>query len=73
MSQVYEEGRSRGWPGIGQEVVGICHDLGIPDVNQELISKKEVKQSVYILIYEHHHNNMVETLKDKSVECQNSF
>ena len=48
MSQVYDEGRSRGWPGIGQEVVGICHDLGILDVNQELVSKKEVKQAVLV-------------------------
>ena len=25
--QVYEEGRSRGWPGLGQEVSAICKEL----------------------------------------------
>ena len=36
--EVYEEGKRMGWPGLGQEVSLICDVLGIPDVNDVLVS-----------------------------------
>ena len=59
--QVYEEGRTRGWPGLGEEVTGICHALGIPDANELIITKQEVKRA----IVQHHYNDMVESVKEK--------
>ena len=60
--QVYEEGRSRGWPGLGQEVSAICKELGIADVNEQMVSKCDVKKA----IFENHYNEMVEKVKKQT-------
>ena len=59
--QIYEEGKINGWPGLGQEVTEICNTIGIPDVNSQIVTKKEVKTA----IFEHHYKDMVETVKTK--------
>ena len=48
--QIYEEGKSRCWPGLGKEVSQICSEIGIPDVNDVLVTKADVKQAKW----EHH-------------------
>ena len=53
---IYEEGKSRGWPGLGQEVTDICQQLNIPDVNENSVPKSVVKES----IFNHHHAEMKE-------------
>ena len=40
----------------------ICNVLGVPDVNNEEISKSEVREA----IFENHYNNMMEIVKTKS-------
>jgi hypothetical protein len=53
---IYEEGKSRGWPGLGQEVTDICQKLNIPDVNDNLVPKSVVKEA----IFEHHYSDIKE-------------
>ena len=60
--QVYEEGRSRVWPGLGQEVSEICRELGIPDVTEQIVSKCEIKTA----IFENHYIDMVEKVKKQT-------
>jgi hypothetical protein len=60
--QVYEEGKHMGWPGLGQEVSDICAELGIPDVNNMMVSKHEVKNA----IFDHHYNDMVNIVNTKT-------
>ena len=38
-----------------------CSALGIPDANEVMITKQEVKRA----IFEHHYNDMVENVKEK--------
>ena len=57
--QVYEEGRARGWPGLGEEVAGICKEIGIPDINGEFLSKTEIKNA----IFDHHYKEMLENIE----------
>ena len=45
--QVYEESRTRGWPGLGEEVTDICKEIGIPDVNREVVSKSVIKEAIW--------------------------
>ena len=44
--QVYEESRSRGWPGLGEEVTNICKEIGIPDVNYEVVNKSVITEAI---------------------------
>ena len=57
--QVYEEGRAKGWPGLGKEVTEICRQLGIPDVNSCCITKDAVKKA----IYDHHYMDLKKELE----------
>ena len=52
--QIYEEGKSRGWPGLGQEVTDICSILNIPDVNSTFVSKSVIQEA----IFNHHYAEM---------------
>ena len=45
--KIYEEGKLRKWPGLGQEVKEICEILNIPDVNKEHVPKTVVKEAVF--------------------------
>ena len=52
--QIYEEGKSKGWPGLGQEVTDICSTLNIPDVNNTFVSKPVIKEA----LVNHHYTEM---------------
>ena len=54
--QIYLEGESNNWPGLGQEVREICQILDIPDANKEFITKSEIKNAVF----NHHYKEMKE-------------
>jgi hypothetical protein len=45
--QVYKESWTRGWPGLGEEVTDICKEIGIPDVNREVVSKSDIKEAIW--------------------------
>ena len=45
--QIYEEGKSKGWPGLSQEVRQICQNIDIPDVNEQYVPKHVVKKAVF--------------------------
>ena len=53
--QIYEEGRTREWPGLGEEVSEICREIGIPDVNEVLVLKSEIKKA----IHQHHSTTQI--------------
>ena len=59
--QVYEEGKAKGWPGLGKEVSEICKTVGIPDVNEILVSKSDVKTA----IFNHHYQDMKKEMEEK--------
>ena len=46
--QVYEEGIRHDWPGLGQEVTNIFTEIGIPDVNNSMVAKSEMKRDLTI-------------------------
>jgi hypothetical protein len=56
--QIYEEGKLRGWPGLGKEVAEICKAIDIPDVNNEVVTKAAVKDA----IFNHHYAAMTEEI-----------
>ena len=60
--QVYEEGRSNGWPGLWLEVRDICEELGIPDLNDVTLTKATIKNA----IFEHHYSDMKEALRKET-------
>ena len=45
--QIDEEGKSRGWPGLGKDVIDICKTIDIPDVNETLVPKSVVKTAIF--------------------------
>ena len=45
--QIYEEGKAKGWPGLGKEVSEICKAINIPDVNNEGVPKAAVKEMIF--------------------------
>ena len=57
--QIYDEGKSRGWPGLGQEVTDICTILNIPDVNNTFVTKSVIKEA----IFNHHYEEMTAEVK----------
>ena len=46
VKKIYMEGKSMGWPGLWQEVKDICKEIGILDVNEEPVSKAEIKNAI---------------------------
>ena len=60
--QVYEEGRSNGWPGLWVEVRDICEELGIPNLNDVNLTKATIKNA----IFEHHYSDMKEALRKET-------
>ena len=63
--QVYEEGRAKGWPGLGMEVKQICEELEIPDINNVCLTKAEIKRA----ISENHYKDVKKEL-DKSTKME---
>ena len=55
---MYEEGRANGWPGLAMEVTDICNQVGIPDLNNVIVSKEETKAA----IIDHHYKDLKEQL-----------
>ena len=56
--QIYEEGKAKGWPGLGKEVSEICKAINIPDVNNEGVQKAAVKKA----IFNHHYAALTEEI-----------
>jgi hypothetical protein len=55
---VYEDGKLKECPGLVKEVTEICQVIGIPDVNNVVVSKHDVKKA----ISEHHYSDMINTV-----------
>ena len=54
--QVFEECKSRGWPGLGEEVTDICKEIGIADVNVVNVAKHDIKDAIW-----NHHQGDIKT------------
>ena len=52
--EIYEAGKSKGWPGLGSEVREICKTIGLDDANENHFSKEEVKGATF----NHHYLEM---------------
>ena len=57
--QVMEQQLEAGWPGLGQEVAAICQEVGLPNICQEQVDKKRVKEAIF-----YHH------MKDLKIEMK---
>ena len=44
--EIYEEQVEHDWPGLAKEVSSICSNIGMPDVNWNLVNKKDVDKAV---------------------------
>ena len=62
VKRVYMEGKMMGWPGLWQEVKEICYEVGIPDVNDVVVSKTDIKTT----IVNHHMKDMKEQMERSS-------
>ena len=56
--QIYQEQRQQGWPGLAQEVSGICQEIGLEDLNDNDICKEKVKEEIFY----HHYKEMKEDM-----------
>ena len=68
--QIYEEGKARGWPGLGEEVTKICEVIGIPDVNHVNIPKQTIISAIERNHYEDlkselEHSKKLKDIKDE--------
>ena len=45
-NQVYEEQVVQAWPGLAQEVGAICSTIGIPNVNHNIVNKKDLNAAL---------------------------
>ena len=46
--RIYEEGKVKGWPGLSQEVSDICAEIGIPDVNHNVVENIRIKEAIFM-------------------------
>ena len=60
--EIYEEGKANGWPGLGQEVTNICKEIGLPDLNENMITKSLIKEAINA----HHYGDMKKELEKSS-------
>ena len=62
---VYIEQLQHGWPGLATEVTSICKQIGIPDVNRNVVQKDKIKEAI---LY-HHYKDLKENInKYKKME-----
>ena len=45
-NQLYKEQAAQGWPGLAIETRKICEEIGISDINQNDITKKDIMKAV---------------------------
>ena len=50
---IYEEAELNSWPGLGKDVRQICLDIGIPDLNCNIMTKQDIKKAIQHSHYEH--------------------
>jgi hypothetical protein len=50
---IYEEAESNSWPGLGKDVRQICLDIGIPDLNSNIMTKQDIRKAIQHSHYEH--------------------
>ena len=62
VKRIYMEGKMMGWPGLWQEVREICQELGIPDVNEKVVPKCDVRKA----IVSHHMEDMKQMMEKSS-------
>ena len=60
--RIYEEGKVKGWPGLSQEVSDICAEIGIPDVNHNVVENRRIKEAIFM----HHYKDMKKALEHSS-------
>ena len=60
--QVYNQEQLHGWPGLSSEVSAICCEIGIPDVNQNCVPYRTIKEA----IYNHHYADMIKALESST-------
>ena len=65
--QVYEEGKSMGWPGLWQEVAEICKEVKIPDINDCDVPARDIKEAVT----DHHGKCMTDELMKSEGKLKN--
>jgi hypothetical protein len=49
----HEEAQLRGWPGLGRDVEKICTNIGIPNINNHNISKRDIQKAIRNSHYEY--------------------
>ena len=59
--QIYDESRTREWPGLAAEVTVICKEIGISDVNTVTVDKTTIKKAIW-----DHHQGEIKTELEKS-------
>ena len=57
--QVYEESMVKGWPGLREEEAVICKEIGIADINKEVVTKEAISDA----IHNHHYCDMKKELE----------
>ena len=49
----HQEAQLRGWPGLGRDVEQICTNIGIPNINNHNISKRDIQKAIRNSHYEY--------------------
>ena len=57
--QMLEQQLEWDWPGLGKEVTDICREVGLPDLCQEEVDKKEIQDAIFF----HHLKDLNEEMK----------
>ena len=60
--KIYKEEKRMGLPGLAKEVSEIFHEIGIPNVNEEFVTTKAIKEA----ISSHHYSDMKKDLESSS-------
>ena len=48
---IYAEQVEMGWPGLAQEVTEICKEVGLKNLNEEEVTKKEIEDAIFYSNY----------------------
>ena len=64
-ARVYREEIKLGWPGLASEVKYICSEIGLPNINDNNISKEDIKEAIFFFNYRTMKYEM-----EKSFKCE---
>jgi hypothetical protein len=68
---IYAEQVEMGWPGLAQEVEEVCKEVGLKNLNEEEVTKKEIEEAIFYSNYKEMKEEIEQCDKLRTIKNEN--